>query len=143
MSVFPFIQTVKTADSAQELPLFREWAYDYNNNTLLTDGSGKNYLVSGNDALKVWIYKALHTPRFRHIAYSRGFGNELQNIYGYTLDDTIKSEIKRYITEAIMCNPYINEITDISFEFSGTRLTVIIRLVTVYGVTELENVMEV
>lgn len=38
------------------LPLMQEWAYDFANNELLTNEDGMPYLVSGNEALKIWLF---------------------------------------------------------------------------------------
>ena len=48
----------------------RDSAYDYARNELLLDENGCTYLVEGNAALRIWIFKALTTARFRHVAYS-------------------------------------------------------------------------
>ena len=68
MSIFPFI--TPPADSpaaANSLPLFKEYAYDFANNCLLLK-DGQTYLADGNEALRIWIFKALFTERFRYVA---------------------------------------------------------------------------
>ena len=68
MSVFPFITPPSsTEDSTTALPMFREYAYDYENNCLLLR-DGNTYLVEGNEALRIWIFKALATERFRYLS---------------------------------------------------------------------------
>ena len=71
MSIFPFTQDVPELEerAAQELPVFRELAYDYENNCLKRKG-GKTYLVEKDEAVRVWIYKALLTRRFVWPAYT-------------------------------------------------------------------------
>ena len=56
-SIFPFTVESEVPDQAsgEELPVFRELAYDYENNRLLRRG-GKPYLIEKDEALKVWIY---------------------------------------------------------------------------------------
>ena len=63
MSIFPFTQDVPELEerAAQELPVFRELAYDYENNCLKRKG-GKTYLVEKDEAVRGWIYKALPIP---------------------------------------------------------------------------------
>ena len=69
MSIFPFIDPDALAVSQDNaLPMFREYAYDYENNRLLLR-DGQTYLVEGNEALRIWIFKALDTARFRYTAY--------------------------------------------------------------------------
>ena len=111
MSVFPFIDpSALGPEESTELPLFREYAYDFQNNCLLLK-SGQTYLVEGNEALRIWIYKALTTERFRYTAYDADFGSEIDTLIGSPLNsDIAKSELKRFITEALMVNPYIEEL---------------------------------
>ena len=50
MSVFPFIDPdALQQEESTELPLFREYAYDFENNRLLLK-NGQTYLVEGNEA---------------------------------------------------------------------------------------------
>lgn len=43
--------------------MFREYAYDFENNRLLLR-DGNTYLVEGNEALRIWIFKALSQSGF-------------------------------------------------------------------------------
>lgn len=68
MSVFPFITPRSRAEaSATALPMFREYAYDYENNCLLLR-DGNTYLVEGNEALPHLDFQSL--------------GNSAVSIYG-------------------------------------------------------------
>ena len=60
--------------------------------------------MEGNAALRIWIFKALTTARFRHVAYSPAFGEEYEDqLIGHSMNgEIVKSEMKRYITEALM-----------------------------------------
>ena len=52
MSIFPFISPeILESGQASELPMFREYAYDFENNRLLLR-DGNTYLVEGNEALR-------------------------------------------------------------------------------------------
>ena len=81
MSIFPFIDASGVTDTKKvtDLPLLKEYAYDYARNELLLDENGCTYLVEGNAALRIWIFKALTTARFRHVAYSPAFGEEYED----------------------------------------------------------------
>ena len=62
MGVFPFINPDVALEVNKDLPMFREYAYDFENQCLkLKDGN--TYLVEGNEALRIWIYFALGTAR--------------------------------------------------------------------------------
>ena len=84
MSIFPFISPeILESGQASELPMFREYAYDFENNRLLLR-DGNTYLVEGNEALRIWIFKALSTERFRYTAYDSAFGSEIHTPVSYT-----------------------------------------------------------
>ncbi len=133
MSVFPKLVTFQRKEDPEEvLPELAEYAYDFENNQFsLKDG--KQYLVYGNEALKIWIFKALVTERYKYKAYSEDFGNEIYEVIGTTLGaETKKSEIKRYITECLMVNPYIRSILDIRLRTERERLYVEVDVQSIY-----------
>ena len=134
MSIFPFIDpSALGLEESTELPLFREYAYDFQNNCLLLK-SGQTYLVEGNEALRIWIYKALTTERFRYTAYDADFGSEIDTLIGSPLHgDIAKSELKRFITEALMVNPYIEELGNFQISQTGSGVAVEFDCTTVYG----------
>lgn len=133
MSIFPFVSPEVLETAQAELPLFREYAYDFENNRLLLR-EGKTYLVEGNEALRVWIVKALATERFRYIAYDADYGSEIDTLVGGQVNsDIAKSELKRFIIEALMVNPYIEELSNFKFSQSGSGVTAEFDCTTVYG----------
>lgn len=133
-SIFPFTVEDNPGQTADEqLPVFKELAYDYENNRLLRKG-GKPYLIERDEALKVWIYKALKAKRFVWPAYTHGYGNEVEKVIGMSNDpDVTDSEIRRYITEALMVNPYIQELSDFTFIHKGSVVEVEYVVTTIYG----------
>lgn len=135
MNVFPFTVTEPELEEhkKEKLPIFKELAYDYENNCLLRRG-GKHYLVEKDEALQIWIYKALRTKRFAWPVYTHAYGTELENVIGFSNSrEIIDSEVKRYITEALMVNPYIQELSNFKFEHNGSMLTVEFEVTTIYG----------
>lgn len=136
MNIFPFVMQEQQlpADEEKKLPIFKEYAYDFEKNELLLNEKGQTYLLTGNSALKVWIYKALHTERYRYIAYTSDYGNESHTLLGYANDFEItKAELQRYIVETLIFNEYIIEIRNFDFEKNKDGLTVRFEVVTVYG----------
>lgn len=134
-SIFPFTVQDPAQEAAAEetLPVFRELAYDYDYNCLLRKG-GKPYIIEKDEALKVWIYKALKAKRFVWPAYSHTYGTEIDNVIGLLNSPEITdSEIKRYITETLMVNPYIQELSDFSFEHESSIVVASYTVTTVYG----------
>lgn len=134
MSVFPFIDPDAIGpEESTELPLFQEYAYDYANNRLLLK-NGQTYLVEGNEALRIWIFKALSTERFRYTAYDSDFGSEIDTLIGSPLHgDIAKSELKRFIVEALMVNPYIEELGNFQISQTGSGVRAEFDCTTIYG----------
>lgn len=135
MSVFPFTShaEVKIPDD-KKLPVFREYAYDYENNCLKTRG-GHTYLVEKDEALKIWLYHALRVARYRHTAHSHEYGHELEELIGTAGSrEIMESEAARYIKEAVMACPYIQEVSDFKFSWqAGGGCIVSFRIVSIYG----------
>ncbi|MBZ9615286.1 DUF2634 domain-containing protein [Clostridium estertheticum] len=137
MSIFP-VETISTiieatTSDSTDLPLLITYAWDFvNDDFLLTDG--KNTLVTGIDAVKVWAWKALHTPRYRYLAYSWNYGNEFEDLInkGYS-NEVLKSEIERCLKEALLISAYITSIQDISIVIDGSKVSVDFTIVTIYG----------
>ena len=105
MSIFPFIDSTSTStETNDELPMLKEYAYDFEKNELLLDEGGRTYMVEGNEALRIWIFKALFTERCHYTAYSFAFGSEIQDqVIGHSMNvEIVKLEIERFIIEALM-----------------------------------------
>ena len=137
--LFPFFgDTAIETNSTEELPLYKEVAWDFVNNIPLLK-NGEYQIVTGNEGIKTWIYKAMKTERFRYRIYSWDFGSEMENLIGqsYTANLT-KAECIRYIEECISINPYIQMILQTDVSFKEGNLLVYCKLRTVYGETELE-----
>lgn len=145
-SIFPFIDTSIIEDKEESVKdeVLCEYAYDFKNNCLAKDASGRNYYVYGNDALRIHIYKALMTERFRHVAYSQDYGNEMLSLIGQNMNEEIAMmEVKRYIIEALMYdNMYIEELKDFRFEITGSKMEIRFTVVSVYGEMEVETEMK-
>lgn len=138
MSIFPFIQPLSNevqekAKELETLPLFQEYAYDFEKNCLLVDKESKNILLYGIDALKVWIYKALKTDRYHYICYDDDFGSEAESLIGIVNDfDIYTSELQRYITEALIYNPYIQELKNFEFTKKDSGVSVSFDCISIY-----------
>ena len=133
--IFPFINGDDglLEASSNNLPVYKECAWDFvKDEAIFVDGSPK--IVYKNEAIKVWIYKAIKTNRYQHEIYSWDYGCEIESLIGKGFEfGFIKSETQRYIEEALLINPYITKINKIDIEFSKDVLTAYIDLESVYG----------
>lgn len=132
----PFVTGVTADDTTStdnSLPTYTEYAWDFDNDCFIFE-SGQHKIVTENDALKVWIYKVLKTERWRYLAYDNCYGIELEQFIGkYTNNQYSAAEIEQYITEALLINPYIKSVDDITATIDGDALSYSITLTTIYG----------
>lgn len=106
---------------------------------------GKVQTLTGLEALKVWITKALKTQKFKFKIYNSENSTEEYGIsllelvnsgYPYSF---IVSEIEREITNVLLTNSEIETVTNFSFSRDVKRtLTVSFTVYSIYGTTESE-----
>ncbi len=137
MSIFPddagvAVLTPSSSSDTSSLPMAKEYAWDFvNNDFLLTNG--KNVIVTGKEAIKVWLWKAFQAERYKYLAYSWNYGQEFNSIIGQGLGrNALKSEVERCIRETVMINPYITEVKDITITLDDL-IKVEFTASTVYG----------
>lgn len=136
-SNYAFIPTTLTeqieATQVTDLPVFKELAFDFETGQIKTRG-GQYYYVEKNEAIKVWIWKALRASRFTYLAYSTDYGNEIYTLIGrYLAKQLLYSELKRMIEETLLCNPYITSLTDFQIEQKGAKVECFFSVNTIYG----------
>lgn len=139
MSIFPFIDPQEIEVEETELPMAREWAWDFEElDFKLKDG--KMYIVEGKEAVKIWLWKLFQTPRYRYLIYSWDYGHELEDLIGLGSSESfIKSEAERFIREAIWptLNGYVEDIKDILISLNEDRLSIEFTAITPYGEVEI------
>ena len=136
-SNYAFIPTTLTeqteVNTEVELPIFRELAFDFETGQLKTRG-GQYYYVDKNEAIKVWIYKALFASRYTYLAYSTNYGNEIYTLIGRYLEKKLLySELKRMLEEALSVNLYITSLTDFDITQEGAKVICNFSVNTIYG----------
>lgn len=115
------------------LPVYKEIAIDFDTGTEIFNGNDYKWVIK-NEAVKVWIYKALNTSRYTYLAYSTNYGNEIHTLIGRYLEKQILySELRRMIEEALKCNPYITSLTDFDITQNGSKVTCNFSVNTLYG----------
>ena len=136
MSLFPFISNTDEIKVDNSFPMYKEIAWDFKRNIpILENGDFK--IVEGNNAVKVWVYKALLTPRYNYSIYSWDYGSELLDLIGKAYTPSLtKEEAKRLIKEALEINPYILEVEITDINFKDSLLSADIKIVTIYGESE-------
>lgn len=139
VTLFPMIQpdvSGETEESA-DYPMYREVKWDYENNRPVYQ-NGNPVIVEGLEAVKVWAWNALHTPRFRYEIHTWDYGNELESLIGQAYSQELKeSEAARYVRECLTINPYITDVKNITVTSSSDSLSITGTMVTIYGEAEI------
>ena len=135
--------------AAAELPYLEEYAWDFDHNRFRYDANGKHIIVTGKEAIKVWVYKCLKCERFLYNVYRHGIYNDRCN-YGVWLEKYIgknpnnektASAVRKEIREGVLANPYIETVDYIEIgSIQGDTLTLNMGLTSVYGSLELLGV---
>ena len=133
--IFPDWDSQTPSSPSSELPLFTEWVPDFQNHSFALK-NGDFYTVSGLEALKIWILRALQPEieRFRYSAWSHDYGNELSNLLGGVTDQGIlESRLKHAIQDTLLVSPYISNVDQFAFSKDGSCVTVHFTVHSVYG----------
>lgn len=132
MSIFPMIQPQIYANVVEK-KLYKEIKWDFEKNVPIFH-NGSPFIVSGKEAVVVWAWKALQTPRFIHEIYTWNYGCEIESLIGQPFTEELKiSEASRYVRECLKINPYITEVSNIAVSFFGGVLSVGCVIETIYG----------
>ena len=130
----------KTEIEAEEMPIFKEYAIDFKTGEYIKDENDIKVLEK-NEALKVWIFKALKTERFRYTdVHSDNYGSELETNIGTIYQKSVKDVLMiNQIRDTLLVNPYILECYN--FEVSNEdeyvpQITFNVK--TMYGELEME-----
>ncbi|MEJ6467756.1 DUF2634 domain-containing protein [Fusobacterium ulcerans] len=109
-----FLNETETQET--DLPLFKEMAIDFETGEPIIKNN-EIVALEGSEALKVWIWRALKTERYKYKVYSNNYGNELKEQLGTIYDKTIKDAIlENEIRECLGVNPYIVRLHSFSIE---------------------------
>lgn len=137
MSLFPIIQP-QSVETPAELKLYKEVKWDFENNIPIFK-NGSPVIVSGKEAVLIWVWKTLQTPRFRHEIYTWDYGCEVDSLMGQPYTEELKlSEAARYVRECLMINPYITDVTNITVSFVGETLNIGCTIETIYGEVKID-----
>ena len=127
-----------TEKEKKELPIFTEYAIDFDTLEPLKNGD-RLVELNGNEALKVWIFKALKTKRNSYKIHSDSYGNDLDIHIGTVYQESIKNAlIISEIKDCLSVNPYILDCYNFELNYNNhdNNLKVSFNVSTVYGESE-------
>ena len=131
----------KTKTEVEEIPIFKEYAIDFKTGEYLKDENNDIKVLEKNEALKVWIFKALKTERFRYVdVHSDNYGSELETNIGSIYQKSVKDALMiNQIRDTLLVNPYILECYNFDISNENEYVPQItFNVKTVYGKLEME-----
>ncbi|MDF2842465.1 MAG: Phage-like element protein xkdS [Herbinix sp.] len=124
---FPFETDVVTAKE-EKVTIPREYEID------LKIGQFTGRIVEGAEAIKVWAWNVLLTPRYRHNIFSWDYGQELEELIKQSFTpEYLNIEAKRLVEDCLLINKNIQSIDNFIVEIIGDRLSISFTLNTLFG----------
>lgn len=131
MNIFPMIQPQVVEQV--ELKLYKEVKWDFEKDIPVYK-NGSPVILSGQEAVFVWAWKALKTVRFKYEIYTWDYGCEVESLIGQPFSEELKqSEAARYVRECLLINPYITDVSNIIVSFINDILKIECTIDTIYG----------
>lgn len=127
--MFPFDTDIKIQDmgAGEGIP-YREYEIDPDTGQL----TGR--IVEGKEAVKTWIYLALHTERYNFQQYSWDYGSEIGSLIGRSSDmEYLELEAKRLIEDCLKQNKHITGISGLQVSTGRDTLHMSFVVHTDYG----------
>lgn len=131
----PFIVGPSASEKVdQSLPMFTEFAWNFERDDFVYKRDGSHEIVTGKEAIKVWVLHVLRCERYRYLAYFDDYGLELERFIGTGPNDgQRRTELFHYVKEGLMVNPYITNVTALKVNQEHKKVIMEIHLETVYG----------
>lgn len=91
-------------------------------------------MVEGKEAIAVWIWLVLQTPRYRHYVYSWDYGNEFEDLIGQGYSkDYIEAAARKMTEDCLLMNKNIQSISDFCVNMESQTLSISFTANTIYG----------
>ena len=135
MSLLPtYIEDDEELEQQEESQTPKEYEIDFKTGQLTGN------IVEGLEAIKIWIWLVLQTPRYRYYVYTWDYGNEFEDLIGqgYT-EEYIEAETQRMTEDCLSVNENIQGISDFSVSMANDVLTVSFVVNTIYGDIEFKD----
>lgn len=95
-------------------------------------------IVSGLEALKVWVYKTIKTTRFKYLVYSNAYGTSIKNSIGKVLTKSVEMELRKEIIDALLINKYIDRVNILTLNLIDTTLNIELEITVKNQVLEVD-----
>lgn len=111
----------------------RSWRFDFDAGEFVMTPTRKIAGAQGTEAWILWCQKAIRTPRYRHLIYSRDYGQEFEELIGRGYSRAVQeSEIQRIARETLMVDPRTASVEDFVFEWQGEQCSFTCRVMNIH-----------
>ena len=99
--------------------------------------------VDGLEAVNQAIRKAIITPRFKCLIYDNQYGSEIEDaiIAKDATTEYIEAVTEGFVKDALRPDTRILSVYDFQFEFENDKAYIFFRADTIFGKTEIEEVI--
>lgn len=119
-------------ESSTKVTFGKGWKFDFDTGEFVTSPTGRMAPANELEAYMEWCQKALLTPRYRHVIYSRHYGNEFDDLIGQAYPrEVVESEVQRIVRETLGVDPRTGELSDFFFYWDGDILYFSCKVTTV------------
>jgi len=88
--------------------------------------------INGLEALQQAIYKVLNTERYEYPIYSFSYGINIERLIGKD-PAYAKSELQREITECLLRDERITDVSDFEFSVEGDEMLCSFKVTSIFG----------
>ena len=114
--IFPKLSVPDMNESKKNSEFGSEIAWDFATNQPVIL-NGEIQTVSGVDALRIWIEKALRTERYKWSAYKWSYGAEIEKTLEMGLvGPALNHALQQSITNALIYHPHISQVGSFNFK---------------------------
>ena len=131
MNNFPIEVAAPTNITDTNIPLLKEYAWDFDRDEIILDKNGKFIIVEGLEALKVRNYLSLRIYKGRFFIYKNKVGTRLKDLIGKS-KNYISLRVEEMLYEAIVDNVYVTDIDNLEINYVNGKVIVTFDVINIY-----------
>ena len=131
MNNFPIEVAAPTNITDTNVPLLKEYAWDFEKDEIILDRNGKFIIVEGVEALKVRNYLSLKIYKGRFFIYKNKVGTRLKDLIGKS-KNYVSLRVEEMIQEAIVDNIYVTDIDNLEINYVNSKIVVTFDVINIY-----------
>lgn len=131
MNNFPIEVAAPTNITDTNIPLLKEYAWDFDRDEIILDKNGKFTIVEGVEALKVRNYLSLRIYKGRFFIYKNKVGTRLKDLIGKS-KNYISLRVEEMLYEAIVDNVYVTDIDNLEINYVNGKVIVTFDVINIY-----------